>query len=57
MSVSDKYSGFYTCLGYVESTFRRMQIQFGYLMMLVNLVQYRGAVENLNSRKLFNYKG
>ena len=53
MSISDKYSGFYKCLGYMESTMRRMQLKFGYFMMPVHLVQYRGAVENFNSRKLF----
>ena len=48
MSISDKYLGFfYTYLGNMESTFRRVQLISDYLKMPVNFVQYRGAVGNL----------
>ena len=64
MSISDKYLGFlhfknvlgFLCLGNAETTFRRVQLKSDYLKILVNLIQYLGAVGNFNKRKFFNTK-
>ena len=37
----------------MESNFRRVQLKSDYVKMLVNLVQYRGAVGNFHNQTFF----